>query len=181
MRQKIYYGSDDYSGVWFWIILICLCCCCFWWWTPSDYYDTANNVATNSSAWSWATWGWIILGILFIWWLFALCFAPLYVDADENEVRIRRPFATRRIKMDEIESAEPYQVSGKASKKAFRSSPVNAFGKWGQYKDDKIGDYYAYYGKPDNTVLITLKNGDKYVVGGSDAKAMADFINSKKS
>ena len=172
MRQKIYYDSDDYSGVWFWIILICLACCCFGWWTPSDYSYTGGG-------WSWATWGWIILGILFIWWFFALLFAPLYVDADDEEVRIRRPLATRRIRMDEIASAEPYQVSGKAKSKAFRASPVRAFGKWGKYHDDKIGDYFAYYGKPANTVLITLKDGRKYVVGGSDAKAMSDYINSK--
>lgn len=172
MRQKIYYDSDDYTGVWFWIILLILCCCCFWWWTPSYNY---------SGGWTWATWGWIILGILFIWWIFALCFTPLYVDADENEVRIRRPFKTRRINMDEIASAEPYQVAKNAKGKALRATPMNTFGKWGQYKDDKIGDYYAYYGKPDNTVLITLKNGKKYVVGGTDAKAMSDYINSQLS
>ena len=178
MRQKIYYDSDDYSGVWFWILLIILCCCCFWWWTPGDYTYTDS---AYSSGWNWSVWGWIILGILFIWWIFALCFTPMYVDADDNYVRIRRPFKTRNIRMDEIESAEPYQVSPKASKKAFRSSPIRAFGKWGHYKDDKIGEYFAYYGKPDNTVLIKLKNGQKYVVGGTDAKAMADYINSKKS
>lgn len=174
MRQKIYYDNDDYSGVWFWILLLALVCCCFWWWTP-DYSYTGNEY--TNSGWNWSVWGWIILGILFIWWIFALIFSPLYVDADENEVRIRRPLATSRIPMDDIASAEPYQVSPKARKKAFRSSPVRVFGKWGKYHDDKIGDYFAYYGKPDNTVLITLKNGQKYVVGGTDAKAMSDYIN----
>lgn len=180
MRQKIYYNSDDYSGsVWFWIILICLACCCFFWWTPSDdvYYNTANY----SSGWGWYTWGWIIIAILFVWWIFALCFTPLYVDADDDEVRIRRPLKTRRIKMNEIESAEPYQVSPDARKKTFKSAPIRTFGKWGHYHDNNIGDYFAYYGKPDNTVLIKLKNGQKYVVGGTDAKAMADYINSKVS
>lgn len=180
MRQKIYYGSDDYSGLWFWILLICLVCCCFWWWTP-DYSYGYNDAAYTSSGWSWSVWGWIILGILFIWWIFALIFSPLYVEADDNEVRIRRPLKTKSIRMDEIESVEPYQVSKKASGKLFGSSPVKVFGKWGKYRDDKIGDYFAYYGKPDNTVLITLKDGRKYVVGATDAKALSDYINSKKS
>lgn len=185
MRQRISYDSSDYSGsVIFWILLIVLVCCCFWWWTPDySYTETANNAVqtTTGSGWGWAwTWGWIILGILFLWWIFALCFTPLDVDADDDEVRIRRPLKTRRIKMSEIQSAVPYEVSPKARGKAFRSMPVRTFGKWGLYHDDKIGDYYAYYGRPDNTVLITLKDGRKYVVGGTDAKALADYIDSRK-
>lgn len=180
MRQNISYDNDDYSGsVIFWIVLICLAFFCFFWWpTPDSVNEPAN---TASSCWSsgWG-WGWIIIGCLFFWWICTLCFAPLYVDADDDEVRIRRPFKTKHIRMDEIESAEPYEVSKKARRKIFKSSPVRAFGKWGHYSDDKIGDYFAYYGKPDNTVLITLKNGKKYVVGGNDSKQLSDYINSKK-
>lgn len=184
MRQKISYNSDDYSGaVWIWIILIAIVFCCFFWWPSGNYNysDGVNN--TYNSYWGWEggwTWAWIILGILFFWWFFALLFTPLDVYADDNEVRIRRPLKTKTISMDEIESAEPYQVSKRPGKKAFRSSPVKAFGHWGQYHDDNIGDYFAYYGNPEQTVLIKLKNGKKYVVGGSDAKSMADYINSKK-
>lgn len=187
MRQRISYDSSDYAGsVIFWIFIICLIFCCFWWWTPSDNYTTYNDVANNTvystsgSGWGW-TWAWILIGILFLWWIFALCFTPLDVSADDDYVSIRRPFKTRKIKMSEIESAEPYQVAKKPSGKAFKSMPVRTFGRWGHYHDDKIGDYFAYYGKPDNTVLIKLKDGRKYVVGGTDAKAMADYINSKKS
>lgn len=175
MRQKISYNSDDYTGsgiIWF--ILLCLVFCCFFWWTPSDGTGTGTGYG-----WGWSWWGWIIIAILFFWWIFALFYTPLDVYADDDEVRIRRPFKTKRIKMSEIDSAEPYQVSKNPGKKAFKSAPVRTFGRWGQYHDDKIGDYFAYYGKPENTVLIKLKNGKKYVVGGSDAKAMSDYINSK--
>lgn len=181
MRQKIYYNTDDYSGTLvFWIILICLVFCCFFWWTPSyDYSDTTTAAASYSGyGWGW-TWGWIILGILFLWWIFALCFTPLDVYADDEEVRIRRPFKTKKIKMNEIQSVEPYTVPKNAKGKVFKTMPVRTFGHWGHYHDDNIGDYFAYYGKPDNTVLITLKDGRKYVVGGTDSKELADYINSK--
>ena len=170
MRQRISYNSDDYTGsTIIWIVLLCLVFCCFFWWTPGE-----------GTGWGWGyTWGWIIVGCLFLWWIFALCFVPLDVYADDDEVRIRRPFKTKRIKLDEISSIEPYQVPKNASKKALRSSPVKAFGSWGQYKDDKAGDYFAYYGKPDSTVLITLKNGKKYVVGASDAQQLSDYINER--
>ena len=182
MRQKISYDSGDYAGVWFWVILLCLVFCCFFWWTPSyDYTDTANNVANNASCgWGW-TWGWIIIAILFVWWIFALCFTPLDVYADDNEVRIRRPFKSKKIQMSDIQSAEPYDVANAEGKKSVLSAPVRTFGKWGKYRDNKIGNYFAYYGKPDNTVLITLKNGKKYVVGSSNAKELSDYINSKLS
>lgn len=175
MRQRIYYDSDDYSGSAIgWFVLICLAFCCIFWWTPGDSYTTA------STGWNWGwTWFWIIVGILFVWWICALCFVPLDVSADDDEVRIRRPLKTKRIKMSEIESAEPYKVSKSPNKKAFKTFPVRTFGHWGQYSDDNIGDYFAYYGRPDNTVLIKLKDGRKYVVGGSDAKELADYINSK--
>ena len=81
--------------------------------------------------------------------------------------------------MSEIESAQPYKVSNKPNKKAFRSSPIRSFGRWGKYSDDNIGDYFAYYGKPENTVLIKLKDGRQYVVGGEDAKALSDYINKR--
>ena len=181
MRQKIYYDSDDYTGsVIFWIILICIAFCfIFWWPTPAPDTTNAAYTATQTGAgWGW-TWFWISIGVLFFWWLITLCFAPLDVSADDYEVRIRRPLKTRRIKISDIESAEPYQVSPTAKKKAFGTPPVKSFGKWGKYHDEKIGDYFAYYGKPDNTVLITLKNGQKYVVGGTDSKELSDYINSK--
>ena len=82
--------------------------------------------------------------------------------------------------MSEIESAQPYNVSKNPKGKAFGSAPIRSFGRWGKYRDDNIGDYFAYYGKPDNTVLIKLKDGRQYIVGGSDAKKLADYINSKK-
>lgn len=185
MRQNISYDSSDYSGsVIFWLILICVVFFCFFWWpSPDSVNQTVNTVNAVNSGWGWNWgwgWAWIILGCLFVWWICTLCFAPMYVDADDDEVRIRRPLKTRKISMDEIASAEPYQVSKNARKKFLKSSPIRAFGKWGHYSDDKIGDYFAYYGKPDNTVLITLKDGRKYVVGGSDAQQLSDFINSKK-
>ena len=165
MRQRINYGSDDYTGsVIIWIILIG-CIFFFWWWPPVG------------NGWSW--WWWVLLCILGFWWLCTLFYAPIGVDVDDDEVRIRRPLKSRHIRMDEIQSVEPYEVSKNASRKSFKSSPVRSFGHWGQYHDDKIGDYFAYYGKPDNTVLLTLKDGRKYVVGGSDARQLSEYINSK--
>ena len=182
MRQRISYNSDDYSGTAIiWFILICvLCFFCFWpdWgWGDYNYSSTYNN----SGTWNWGGWWWfwIIIGVLFFWWIATLFYTPIDVTADDNEVRIRRPLKSRRIRMEEIESAQPYDVVKNPNRKAFGSAPIKSFGRWGRYNDDRIGDYFAYYGKPENTVLIKLKDGRQYVVGGEDAKALADYINSK--
>lgn len=181
MRQRISYNSDDYSGTAIiWFILICvLCFFCFWpdWGWGDNYYSS-----NYSGGWNWGGWWWfwIIIGILFVWWICTLFYTPIDVYADDDEVRIRRPLKSRRIKMSEIASAEPYDVSRNPKKKTFGSAPIKSFGRWGKYSDDKIGDYFAYYGKPENTVLIKLKDGRQYVVGGSDAKALSEYINKKK-
>lgn len=176
MRQRISYDSSDYAGsVIIWIIIIGCFFFFFWWATPTQDYNNYSGWYWGGSSW----WWWIVIFFLVFWWICALCYAPLGVDVDDDEVRIRRPFKSRRIKMSDIESVAPYEVSKKAKGKFLRTSPVRAFGKWGHYSDDKIGDYFAYYGKPDNTVLITLKDGRKYVVGGSNAKELSDYINGK--
>ena len=181
MRQRISYNSDDYSGTAIiWFILICvLCFFCFWpdWGWGDNYYSSNYSGGLNWGGWWWF---WIIIGILFVWWICTLFYTPIDVYADDDEVRIRRPLKSRRIKMSEIASAEPYDVSRNPKKKTFGSAPIKSFGRWGKYSDDKIGDYFAYYGKPENTVLIKLKDGRQYVVGGSDAKALSEYINKKK-
>ena len=182
MRQRISYDSSDYSWSVFWWVILIGCIFLFFWWWPTPTYDNTTYETANTCAWGGGFWWWfwIILGILFIWWICTLWYVPVDVSADDDELRIRRPLKTRRIKMDEIESAQPYQVSKKPGKKVFGAAPVRTFGRWGHYRDDSIGDYFAYYGKPENTVLVTLKDGRKYVIGGSDAQALSDYINSKK-
>lgn len=180
MRQRISYSGSDYVGtVIFWIIIICCIFLFFWWPTPDYGYGTTDQNYYNNSGWGSGWWWWIIIGVFFFWWIFALCLSPTDIYTDDDEVRINRPFKTRRFRMDDIQSVEPYQVSKNARKKFMKGSPLSAKGHSGYYHDDNIGEYYAYYGKPDNTVLITLKDGRKFVVGASDAKALSDYINQR--
>lgn len=101
---------------------------------------------------------WILVG------LFCLCFIwifgtmPSYVSADDDYVGEHRPFHTRRYRYSDIQSAEASD-----------------------------GDYSAYdrrihfHGKYKNPVIITLKDGRKFVIGSDDSRQLADYINNRVS
>lgn len=99
---------------------------------------------------------WILIG------LFCLCFlwifgsTPYSVDADDDYVDEYRPFKKRRFRMKDIRSAE------------------NASG-----TDYRGG--MNFHGKYKYPVLITLKDGSKYVIGSNDSKELIEYINSKVS
>lgn len=190
MRQKVNYDSGDYSwSIIFWVFIFFICICCFWWvpggnTTATDAAANAANYNANygwgwGSGWGWSWWWWIIIFFLIIWCCSTLFYAPVDVSADDDEVRVRRVLKSKRIPYSEIESAAPYQASRKPKRKGFKAMPFRSFGRWGHYSDDNIGDYFAYYGKPDSCVLITMKDGKKYVIGCQDPKQFSEYINSK--
>ena len=99
---------------------------------------------------------WILVG------LFVLCFCcifgsiPYSVDADDDYIDEYRPLSKRRIRMEDIESAEA------ADRR--------------EYPDRKL----HFYGKYKNPVLITLKDGRQVVIGSENAKEFAEYINNRK-
>ncbi|MCH5225618.1 MAG: hypothetical protein J1D77_06435 [Muribaculaceae bacterium] len=103
---------------------------------------------------------WILVG------LFVLCFCcifgsiPYSVDADDDYLDVRRPFHTRRYRYSDIERAESYD------------------------NDNYPKEYESgvrFHGRYKNPVVITLKNGKKYIIGSEDSKKFADYINGKIS
>lgn len=176
MKQNISYSGSDYAGsVIFWIVLIF--CACFFFWIPGT--GTGNGTDYNAGYGGWWWWFWIFIGILCFFWFCALLYTPTGVYVDDDEVRVKHPIRSKRIRMSDIESAEPYQVSAYPGKKKGIDIKALRIGNHGKYYNDHIGEYEAYYNKPENTVLIKTKDGKQYVIGGSDAKQLADYINSK--
>ncbi|MCH5231300.1 MAG: hypothetical protein J1F43_05830 [Muribaculaceae bacterium] len=98
---------------------------------------------------------WILVG------LFVLCFCcifgsiPYSVDADDDYVGEYRPFKSRRFRYSNIKSAE---VADRDAQKGLR-----------------------FHGRYKNPVVITFKDGSKYVIGSEDSKQLADYINSRVS
>ena len=102
----------------------------------------------------WILFGLFCLGIIWICGSF-----PYSVDADDDYIGEERAFHTKKYNYSDIASAEV------ADRNKYSA------------EDRKL----HFHGKYKNPVLITLKNGDKFIIGSNDAKQLADYINSRVS
>ena len=168
MRQNSSYGWGSFWSFIFWCFLIFIIFWCFW----SVPVGNGANEGASYNFWWW------ILVFLVAWWLCDIIwYIPTGVSADDTNLRLKRVFHSRNIPMNEIASARVFQINGK--QKGVRISPAAFSAKWGTFTDPEIGDYVAYYSNPKKTVLITLKNGEKIVVGAKDPQALADYLNNR--
>lgn len=106
----------------------------------------------------------------------ALFYGVSYIKVDADNVIMGSLLRTRKIQLRDIESVELFQPT----MGAIRICGAGGFlGYWGLYREGDIGKYYAFYGKASDCFLIRLKNGDKYVLGCENPKAMVDCIKSR--
>ena len=107
----------------------------------------------------------------------ALCYMPISITLDDKHLRIRRPLKTKNIPVAEI-SGVRLCAPTMGAKRICGSG--GWFGWYGRFKENDLGNYFAYYGKASDCFLVTLKNGKKYMLGCNDApdmvKAIADKI-----
>ena len=113
----------------------------------------------------------ILLFMLISGWLYG----PVTIAADGKSVTIKSVLRKQRLDISNIESVELFQPT-MASIRIFGSGVY--MGYWGVYRG-YIGRYIAYYGKASDCFLISMKNGDKYVLGCENPEEMVNFINSK--
>lgn len=102
---------------------------------------------------------WILFGLFCVGIIWACGSAPLTVSTDDDYVREEGGFHKKRYRYSEIKSAEAIDANQYAS------------------EDKKL----HLHGKYRYPVLITLKNGDKYIIGSSDPTKLVEYINSKIS
>lgn len=102
---------------------------------------------------------WILFG-LFCLGLIWLCGSiPYSVSADDDYIGEERPFHTKRYRMSDIKAAE------RADRDEYRA------------EDKRL----HFHGKFKNPVLITLKDGRKFVIGSDNPQQLIDYINSRVS
>ena len=103
---------------------------------------------------------WILVG------LFVLCCCcifgsiPYSVSADDYYVDVHRPFHSRRIKYSDIDSVEPY---------------------YGDSYPSDVKGRNRFHGKYKQPIIITFKDGSKYVIGSEDSKQFSEYIKGKIS
>ena len=132
-------------------------------------------VAVSYFLWNHEDKGIIGAVILFFMLISGWLYGPVTIAADEKSITIKSVLRKQRLDISNIESVELFQPTI-GSIRIFASGGY--MGYWGVYRG-YIGRYIAYYGKSSDCFLISMKNGDKYVLGCENPEEMVNFINSK--
>lgn len=117
-----------------------------------------------------------VLSLLLILAVAGLWSAPFSIAADGDYIYINKPLRSKKLRMENVQSAELFQPSMGAIRIC---GSGGYFGYWGLFREGDIGRYSAAYGRASDCFLVRMKNGDKYVLGCSDPASMVSYINSK--
>ncbi len=119
---------------------------------------------------------WVLLGVVVIWALATLYYAPLSIELKDNVLAVNRSLRVKEIPLSEIKMVKLCPPT-MAARRLFGSGGY--FGYWGWFSEPDLGKYFAYYGKSSECFLVLLRNGKKYILGCENAPAMVNAINAK--
>ena len=102
---------------------------------------------------------WILFGLFWVGLIWICCSIPYGVDADDDYLGEERPFNKRRYRYSDIQSAEVIDKN----------------------RYDNEYRKMSFHGRFKNPVLITLKNGQQFVIGAENAPQLVEYINTKLS
>lgn len=119
---------------------------------------------------------WSVLLPLLLGFLPICVLAPEYLESDGERLTLKTMMWRYRIPIDEITGVRTY-LPGEDTRMVLCS--CDFFGHWGVYRDRKTGYYRACYGRADEAFMITLRNGQHYLLGCDEASEMVGYIKSK--
>lgn len=121
---------------------------------------------------------WILGTFIVFLFLSTLFYMPLSVSLDKDNLNIIRPIRVGYISLSEIRDVRlcPPTVGAKT---IFGSG--GWFGWYGWFSERDTGRYFAYYGKASDCFIVTLENGQKYMLGCKDAAEMVEAIKERLS
>lgn len=102
-----------------------------------------------------------------------LLYMPISISADSSALNINRLLRVKSIPMSAISSVKLCSPT-MGEKRIFGSGGF--FGYYGWFSEGDLGKYFAYYGKASDCFLVTLKSGQKYMLGCTDAPEMVEAI-----
>ncbi len=115
----------------------------------------------------------ILVAVLLILLVMSGFYAPLWIEAEGDQIIIKSPFKTHKLAIPDIASIELMQPT----MGAIRICGSGGFmGYWGLFREADIGRYMAYYGRASDCFFIRMKNGDKYMLGCENPDEMVEYI-----
>lgn len=111
---------------------------------------------------------------IYLLFLVGLYYCPKYVETNRFQVIIGRLFFKKTIRIQDVESARPYQITMSFSNWL---GSYGFFGYWGWYRNQELGKFFVSATNLKQLIVIRLKNGRTYVLSCLDAESMARQIN----
>lgn len=118
----------------------------------------------------------MLTGLLAFMLILLLFFAPVSVSLTDKEIMLNSLLNHTKIPFDKIVKVKEFTPSATA-KSPFGSR--DWLGTWGWFKDNRIGRYRAFFGKPDECFLVTLNDEKMFLIGCDDYSGMMDAIREK--
>jgi hypothetical protein len=152
----LYQEEQQFRQGWVWLLLAGIAAVAWW-----GFYEQilrgrpwGNNPAPDWLMWLMA----LLFGIGFPLWFWRM---KLVVEVTPDDLRIRlRPFTNRAIPLVDIVTAEP---------RTYR--PIGEFGGWGVRGLSRRNMAYNVSG--DQGVQLTLRDGDRVLIGSQQAQTLA--------
>lgn len=114
----------------------------------------------------------ILVGLLLV----SLYFYPKSLEATKDSFIIHRGFSDKVIHYKDIIAVDRCYPSIGGLRLC---GSGGFFGYWGYFTDIVIGNYFGYYGKRSQALLIRLKNGRQYVVSCAEPDEMLYTLTEK--
>ena len=115
----------------------------------------------------------ILLAVFVVLIFCGLFYGAAYIKVTPENVIMGSVLRSRKLRMRDIETVELFQPTMGAT----RILGSGGFlGYWGIFREGDIGQYYAFYGKSSDCMLIRMKNGNKYVLGCDNPQVIVDYI-----
>ena len=108
--------------------------------------------------------------------LSVLILAPITISADDNGLIVNSLLKKHSLKIAEIQTVQKYPAVSNEMSLIFS---YGFFGFWGWRREEFIGRYFSYYGTPDNTFLVIMRDGRRYRIGCHNAADIRDYLQNR--
>ncbi|MCM1355383.1 MAG: PH domain-containing protein [Staphylococcus sp.] len=123
----------------------------------------------------WIRWAVIAAFIIIV--VASLCYSPCYVSVGDGWLKISRICSpARKISVDEIARVLPHSRTMTDVRRRLLGGG-GFIGYWGWFTSPAIGRYFAYVGNWNESFLVELKSGRKYVISCNNHDKIVEAIN----
>ena len=121
-------------------------------------------------------WGSFLIPVVLFALIYAAYLSPIKIIITDDVIILRKMIGKKIFWIKDIESIKPHQLKGSNVRTC---GCGGVFGYTGNYYNKGIGKYISYVGNYDQTFLITMNTGKKYLLSCQDSEKFTEIINTK--